>query len=336
MDREHSYRLATYADAAGAPRAGVVVDDQVIDAAAALERVAALSRGAVPAEAQGVATSVPSSVLALLQTWDEVHPRLQSIARAVRRRSAEHDTRHARHLSSVTLLAPVLFPGVILCAGANYRDHVAEMCKALNLPEEPDPHEIGLNPWHFIKASAACVRGPGERIALPPYSRCVDWEAEIAVVIGRECREVAVGEALDYVAGVTVVNDLSARDHLRRRGVAADSPFYFDWVSQKCFEGALPMGPWICPLDEIDDLGNLKIRLWVNGELMQDSSSSNLIFSVAEQIAHLSTRLTLRPGDVIATGTPAGCGAARGRYLKPGDRVRVWVEAVGEITNDFA
>ena len=96
------------------------------------------------------------------------------------------------------------------------------------------------------------------------------------------------------------------------------------------------MGPWICPLDEIDDLGNLKIRLWVNGELMQDSSSSNLIFSVAEQIAHLSTRLTLHPGDVIATGTPAGCGAARGRYLKPGDCVRVWVEAVGEITNDFA
>jgi 2-keto-4-pentenoate hydratase/2-oxohepta-3-ene-1,7-dioic acid hydratase in catechol pathway len=96
------------------------------------------------------------------------------------------------------------------------------------------------------------------------------------------------------------------------------------------------MGPWLCPLDEIEDLGNLAIRLWVNDELMQDSSSSNLIFSVAEQVAHLSSRLTLRPGDVIATGTPAGCGAARGRFLKAGDRVRVWVETVGEITNDFA
>jgi 2-keto-4-pentenoate hydratase/2-oxohepta-3-ene-1,7-dioic acid hydratase in catechol pathway len=209
------------------------------------------------------------------------------------------------------------------------------MARALNLPAEPDPHELGLKPWHFIKASAPCVRGPGARIALPAYSNCVDWEAEIALVMGRECRNVSVGAALDCVAGVTVVNDLSARDHLRRKGTAADSPFHFDWVSQKCFDGALPMGPWMRPLDEIADLGNLRIRLWVNDELMQDSSSVNLIFSAAEQIAHLSTRITLRPGDVIATGTPAGCGAARGRFLKRGDRVRVWIEEVGELINDF-
>jgi len=154
-------------------------------------------------------------------------------------------------------------------------------------------------------------------------------------VIGRECRNVSTGEALEFVAGLSIVNDLSARDHLRREGVAADSPFRYDWVSQKCFDGALPFGPWICPIDEIDDLGNLGIRLWVNEELMQDSSSSNLIFSVAEQISHLSTRLTLKAGDVIATGTPAGCGAARGRFLKPGDRVSVWVEGVGVLINEF-
>lgn len=333
MPLEHSYRLATYADAAGMPRAGVVVDDRLIDAAAALDHAAAIGASERARDGNG-GTSAPCTVLALLRAWDEVHPRLQSIARAVRRGSAAH-ARHAQNLSSVTLLAPVLFPGTIFCAGANYRDHVAEMSKALNLPPEPDPHELGLNPWHFIKASAACVRGTGTRIALPSYSSCVDWEAEIAVVIGRECRQVEVGAALDYVAGITVVNDLSARDHVRRKGVAAASPFHFDWVSHKCFDGALPMGPWICPLDEIDNLQELKIRLWVNDELMQDSSSANLIFSVAEQIAHLSTRLTLHPGDVIATGTPAGCGAARGRYLRPGDRVRVWVETVGEIANDF-
>ena len=96
------------------------------------------------------------------------------------------------------------------------------------------------------------------------------------------------------------------------------------------------MGPWICPLDEIQDPGNLRIRLWVNDELMQDSSSSNLIFSMAEQVAHLSTRVTLRPGDLIATGTPAGCGAARGRFLKSGDRVRIWVQTVGELETEFA
>jgi 2-keto-4-pentenoate hydratase/2-oxohepta-3-ene-1,7-dioic acid hydratase in catechol pathway len=318
---DHSYRLATYVDGNAMPRAGLVVDARIIDAAAALE------------SGRRKSVAEPASVLGLLQRWDDIHPRLRAIAHAHRAGGATYPF---RDLSSVILLAPILFPGAIFCAGANYRDHVAEMSRAMNLPEEPDPHERGLNPWHFIKASESCVRGTGARIALPSYSTCVDWEAEIAVVIGRDCRNVGVGDALKFVAGVTVVNDLSARDHLRRKGVAADSPFHFDWVSQKSFDGALPMGPWLCPLDEIDDLGNLAIRLWVNGELMQDSSSSNLIFSVAEQVAHLSSRLTLRPGDVIATGTPAGCGAARGRFLKTGDRVRVWVETVGEITNDFA
>jgi 2-keto-4-pentenoate hydratase/2-oxohepta-3-ene-1,7-dioic acid hydratase in catechol pathway len=261
-----------------------------------------------------------------------MHPFLKQVAVETR---AGKQVAESLDLSAVQLLAPILYPGTILCAGANYRDHVAEMSKALNLPPEPDPHELGLKPWHFIKASAACVRGPGSRISLPAYSTRVDWEAEIAVVIGRECRDVSIDEALDFVAGVSIVNDLSARDHLRREGVAADSPFRYDWVSQKSFDGALPFGPWICPIDEIEDLGNLGIRLWVNAELMQDSSSSNLIFSVAEQISHLSTRLTLKAGDVIATGTPAGCGAARGRYLKPGDRVRIWVEGVGVLINDF-
>jgi len=319
--RDHSYRLATYAAANGEPRAAAVVDDRVIDVSDAL----AGRPGEAPAPSM-------TSVLAVLQRWDEVHPLLKQVARDAR---AGKPAVEPLDLPSVQLLAPILYPGTILCAGANYRDHVAEMSKALNLPPEPDPHELGLEPWHFIKASAACVRGPGSRISLPAYSKRVDWEAEIAVVIGRECRNVGVERALDFIAGVSIVNDLSARDHLRREGVAADSPFRYDWVSQKSFDGALPFGPWICPIDEIDDLGNLGIRLWVNEELMQDSSSSNLIFSVAEQIAHLSTRLTLRPGDVIATGTPAGCGAARGRFLKPGDRVSVWVEGVGVLINEF-
>ena len=138
------------------------------------------------------------------------------------------------------------------------------------------------------------------------------------------------------MAGLTIVNDLSARDHLKRERVPVDSPFRFDWVSQKCFEGALPMGPWICPLDDIDDLDRLAIKLWVNDELMQDSSSANLIFSFAEQISHLSTRVMLRPGDLIATGTPAGCGAARGQFLRPGDRIRIWVEQIGDLHSEFS
>jgi 2-keto-4-pentenoate hydratase/2-oxohepta-3-ene-1,7-dioic acid hydratase in catechol pathway len=319
--RGGSYRLASYADERDTPRAGVVVDTVIIDIARALA-----ASGRVP-EAVSL-----TSVRSVLERWRELHPVLQALAREVRDGDS---VPAARALEGVRLLAPVLYPGTIFCAGANYKDHVAEMARALDLPEEPDPHERGLNPWHFLKASAPCVRGTGSRIALPAYSKRVDWEAEIALVIGRKCRGVPIDEALDHVAGLTVVNDLSARDHLKRDGVSPDSPFRFDWVSQKCFDGALPMGPWICPIDEIQDLDDVAIRLWLNDELMQDSSSSNLIFSMAEQISHLSSRLTLEPGDVIATGTPAGCGAARGRFLEPGDRVRVWVEGVGEILNEF-
>jgi len=317
----HSYRLATYAGVRGEPRAGLVVEGRMADAAPVVARILGRSLSADP-----VAT------LDILRQWDESHAALKQAAHGIRRGENAHPT---QPLSDVRLLAPVLYPGTVFCAGANYRDHVAEMSKALNLPPEPDPHEIGLKPWHFIKPSAPCVRATGESIALPAYSKKVDWEAEIAIVIGRACRDVSVENAMRYVAGLTIVNDLSARDHLRREGVASDSPFRFDWVSQKAFDGALPMGPWICPLDEAPSLDAIGIKLWLNDELMQNSSSSNLIFSMAEQVAHLSTRLTLLPGDVIATGTPAGCGTARGRFLRDGDRVRIWVESVGELVNDF-
>jgi len=319
--REQSYRLATYVRGNEQPRAGIVVDDVLLDAAAMVAAGGVKSSSAAPAQ-----------VLQILEQWPSLNPVLEQAARDQRR--GKPGTA-ATPLREVRLLAPILYPGTIFCAGANYRDHVAEMSKAMNLPEEPDPHAAGLKPWHFIKPSAACVRASGELIRLPAYSKKVDWEAEIAVIIGRECRNVSVEKALGFVAGLSIVNDLSARDHLRRPGVAIDSPFHFDWVSQKCFDGALPFGPWICPLDDIDDIGNLGIRLWVNEELMQDSSSSNMIFSIAEQIAHLSTRLTLQPGDVIATGTPAGCGAARGIFLKSGDRVKISVDSLGTLINDF-
>ena len=261
-----------------------------------------------------------------------MHPRLQRLAGEVRNGKTGLRT---VPLSSAELLAPVLHPGTIYCAGANYKDHVAEMSRAMNLPAEPDPHELGLKPWHFIKPSVPCIRGIGARIPLPAHSKRVDWEAEIAFVIGSECRNVSIERALDHVAGLSIVNDLSARDHLWREGVAPDSPFRYDWIGQKCFDGAMPFGPWICPLDQFENLDSLGIKLWVNEELMQDSSSDNMIFSAAEQISHLSSRLTLMPGDVVATGTPAGVGMARGRFLNPGDRVSVWVEHVGTLVNEF-
>jgi 2-keto-4-pentenoate hydratase/2-oxohepta-3-ene-1,7-dioic acid hydratase in catechol pathway len=252
----------------------------------------------------------------------------------VPRTNSPEDVR-SQALTGLKLAAP-LIPGTVFCAGANYKDHVEEMSRAFNLPPEPDPHELGLRAWHFVKPARNCVRGPGDSVHLPRWAKFIDWEAEIAMVIGREARDVSVAEAMRYVAGFTIVNDLSARDQFIRKGVQENSPFRYDWISQKCFDGALPLGPWITPAADVADPSNLKIKLWVNDELMQDSSSNQLVFDMAEQVAHLSERLTLRPGDVIATGTPAGCGLPRGRTLRPGDAIRIWVEAIGELHHALA
>lgn len=306
----------------GEPIAAILVDARVIDICD------------LPSVQQiGASRARELSTLDILAAWRTWHPRLLSDARALRRMPG---TIPARPLESVTLLAPVLYPGAIFCAGANYRDHVDEMTRALNLPQEPDPHSLGLQAWHCMKVPSSSVVGPDATVALPVYSQKVDWEAEIAIVIGETARNVPVERAFEHVAGFTIVNDLSARDSARRAALAPTSPFHFDWLGQKCFDGSLPMGPWICPIDQVDDPADMKIRLWLNDELMQDSSSKHLIFSMQEQIAHLSQRLTLRPGDIIATGTPAGVGTARGRFLGVGDSTRIAVEGIGELRTSYA
>jgi 2-keto-4-pentenoate hydratase/2-oxohepta-3-ene-1,7-dioic acid hydratase in catechol pathway len=239
-------------------------------------------------------------------------------------------------LAEVKLHAPLLYPGTIYCAGANYADHVAEMARAQNLPPPPDPRTLGLKPWFFIKPPRACVVGPGARVARPRGSQKLDWEAELVAVIGRLCRNASVDDALEHVAGYTIANDLSARDLSRRTQLAPGNPFHFDWTAHKGFEGSCPLGPWITPAREVPDPQRLAIRLWVNGVLKQDSNTSQMIFSTAEQIAHLSSLATLHPGDIILTGTPAGVGMGRNEFLQPGDHVEVEIEGLGRLENWIA
>jgi 2-keto-4-pentenoate hydratase/2-oxohepta-3-ene-1,7-dioic acid hydratase in catechol pathway len=238
-------------------------------------------------------------------------------------------------LEKVRLLAPLPDAGTIYCAGANYTDHMEEMARAQNRPPGPNMKEQGENPWHFIKASAS-VTGPGAVVKLPAYSKAVDWEVELAAVIGRTAKDLPAEKALGCVAGYTIANDLSARDAMRREKVPPGTPFHYDWVSQKCFDGACPLGPWIVPAAEIGDPQRLGLKLWVGDELMQDSNTAKMIFSTAEQIAMLSSRVTLRPGDVILTGTPAGVGLPRRRFLRPGETVRLWIENIGELEHRVA
>ena len=309
-----SYRLLSYRSGREA-RAGVLVGDAVYDAAR-------LSGN--PAW---------SSVLGTLQEWPTAN---RAFAAAAKRIAAGKSKAKGIPLKRAKLLAPVLYPGNIFCAGANYTDHMAEMARAQGHPPGPNMKELGEKPWHFVKTSASSVVGPGARVKLPAYSQKVDWEVELVAVIGRAAKDVPVAKALDCVAGWTIANDLSARDAMRRAGNPASSPFHYDWVSQKCFDGACPLGPWIVPANEIRDPHQLGIRLWVNGELMQDSHTSKMIFDTAEQIAMLSSRVTLQPGDLVLTGTPAGVGMGQQRFLKAGDTVKLWIESVGEFGHTIA
>ncbi len=302
------YKLATYELAQG-PRAGAVINDLVYD-------VAAL-------------TGQPkyATVLDVLDDWDNAHKLLDAAAKAPKG--------DGKPLKATKLLAPVRWPGTIYCAGANYSDHVDEMLKAANRPPEPDPHELGLKPWFFIKA-ARSVTDPNAKVAISNYSKKMDWEAELAVVIGRKARDLTLQNALSCVAGYTIGNDLSARDLGFRPQLPESSPFRADWIRHKSFDGSCPLGPWITPAAYISNPGNLAIKLWVNDTLKQNSNSGKMIFNIAEQISHLSTGITLHPGDVIMTGTPAGVGAGRGEFLKAGDVVKIEIAEIGSISNTMA
>jgi 2-keto-4-pentenoate hydratase/2-oxohepta-3-ene-1,7-dioic acid hydratase in catechol pathway len=299
------YKLATYESAQG-PHAGAVIDGRMFDVAALTGQ---------PKYAQ---------VLDVLEDWDAAHKLLDTAAKGPRGEGMP--------LAQAKLLAPVRWPGTIYCAGANYQDHAEEMWKASGQPPQPDPHDLGLKPWFFIKA-ARSVTDPDAKVAISNYSKKMDWEAELAVVIGRKARDLTLQNALSCVAGYTIGNDLSARDLGFRQQVPETSPFRADWIRHKSFDGSCPLGPWITPAAYISNPGNLAMKLWVNGVLKQDSNSGKMIFNIAEQISHLSTGITLYPGDVIMTGTPAGVGAGRGEFLKAGDVVKVEIAEIGSITN---
>jgi 2-keto-4-pentenoate hydratase/2-oxohepta-3-ene-1,7-dioic acid hydratase in catechol pathway len=238
-------------------------------------------------------------------------------------------------LAHAKLMAPLLYPGAIYCAGANYQDHAAEMNARQGRPPDPDPHSLGLKAWHFIKASRS-VTHPEATVTLPRASKWVDWEVELAAVIGQPAKDVSESRALDYITGYLIANDLSARDLGFREQLAPANPFRTDWLAHKSFDGSCPLGPWIVPASEIGDPQNLGLKLWVNDVLKQCSNTEKMIFTLAEQIAQLSSRITLYPGDIILTGTPAGVGAGRGEFLKPGDVVKLWIEKIGTLTNTMA
>ena len=294
-----SYRLLSY-DRDGQNCPGVLINGNVFDLQLEM---------AVHVPSQPTYTSID----ALLLDWENAQRFLNKIS--------DNPASKATPLDGVSLRQPINNPGAIYCAAANYYDHAKEMGNEVD--------KSSVDPYFFLKSSSAVI-GTGENIRLPMHhSAKFDWEIEIAAVVGREALNISEDEALTCLAGYTIINDLSARDqHLRD-----DWPFGADWFEHKSFETSAPMGPWITPVKEIGDVQSLTTKTWINGEIKQDSSSAQMIFTVAEQIAYISRQLTLKPGDVIATGTCAGVGAFKGVFLKPGDEIQMEVEGLGVLTN---
>ena len=307
-NKRAGYRLATYQTGEG-PRAGIVVGEDVFDAAKVTGKAAY------------------ATVAGILADWKAADAALKKAAAAAGKSRAKRQP-----VAKTRFLAPVPFPPTIFCAGANYADHAAAMARRHGMPEPADPHELNLKPWHFIKA-ARTITAPGATVKATHYAKELDWEIELAAVIGRPAKDVTKEKALSYVAGYTIANDLSARDRGRRPGIEETSFFKMDWSKHKSFDGSCPLGPWITPAADIPDPQNLALKLWVNDTLRQDSNTGKMLFTLAEQIEQLSINMTLHPGDLILTGTPAGTGAESGEFLKSGDVVKVWIEGIGEFSN---
>jgi 2-keto-4-pentenoate hydratase/2-oxohepta-3-ene-1,7-dioic acid hydratase in catechol pathway len=271
--------------------------------------------------------ATPLTMLGLLERWPAAFRDLQRLAKFL-------ETERARRLSPIRaqrarFKAPILYPPRIFSAGSNYNAHSKEMTDVLR-PGTPYTTRENSNPYCFLQASLGPVIGHGEPImaSLVPDPK-IDWEGELAVVIGKPGRFIKKEDARAHIAGYTIVNDVSARTFVVPRRL----DFKIDWLMCKCCDTFCPMGPYLVPDAFVADPERLTLRTTVNGQVMQDARTDDLTHGIADMLAFLSQNITLLPGDVLMTGTPSGVGFGRGIFLKPGDVVRVEIEGLGTLEN---
>lgn len=304
-------KLITFTTA-GSTRIGAVINENVVDLNAAFEALQD-SKGKIRAK-QIAEAYVPNNMTGFLQGGKES---MQYATEAIHF-ALENNQYNGRTLlyvkKDVKVGAPVPSPGKMICVGHNYREHILEMGR--QIPEFPVV---------FAKF-ANTVIGPEDDIPFFPISEQLDYEAEFAFVIGKKARNVSQEEALDYVAGYTIVNDVTYRDIQRRT---------IQWMQGKSVDGTAPMGPWLITTDELTNPSGLEVVLTVNGEERQHTNTANLVFSVHYLVEFLSNLMTLEPGDVILTGTPGGVGVAMNppSFLKDGDVVSISIDGVGVLEN---
>ena len=287
----------------GSSRVGVVVEDRIYDLSAA-------------ARAAGV--SVPDSVLGILAAGAGTLAVVQQVI---------DGATQSRPLSAVTLEPPLRpHDGKLFCLAGNYASHIQEGGGHFAGKDKMTPHFF-MKPWTTVIATKQAIR-------IPAVSTFTDWELELAVVIGQSGRDIAVADADRYIAGYTIFNDISARElsYRKDRELQAGDGF-FDWLVGKWPDTFGPMGPWITTADAVPHPDRLGMKLWLNDVLQQDANTGQMIFSPAEVIAYISQFVTLQPGDVISTGTPAGVGHSKKLQLKPGDHIRGEIEGLGVLEN---
>lgn len=292
----------------GAPRFGALLGDQVID----LPKAHALQRQAAN---QASDPAFPQTVLAFLEGGAVAHAAGQQVidfARDQQDALRQGDALFAAN--TITFHPPIARPGKIICVGMNYRKHIAEMGR-----------EVPPYPVIFAKFPNTLI-GHGQSIKVPKVSHMVDYEAELAFVIGRTAKDIPAEKAFDVIGGYTLFNDVSIRDYQTRTT---------QWLQGKTFDTSAPIGPAIVTADEVSNPEALDIRLRLNGMIMQDANTSDLLFTIPVLVQYLTEIMTLEPGDIIATGTPSGVGNARDPkvFLKAGDTVQVEIAGLGILEN---
>ena len=266
-----------------------------------------------PLSAAPAALGLPADLMALCSDWARHWPALQQFA-------AQCDPAGGWAAADAGVRTPLQYPGKVLCAGANYFDHLAEM-------GVPDLRKEAQRLFFFFKPPRNALVGSGAVVAMPLGTKMFDWEIELALVIGRRSKRLTLDNALDAVAAYSVAIDFSARDFNR----APETFYKLDWVAGKAQDMCCPLGPRLMPAAFIGNAQDLALRLAVNGEVKQDARTSGMVFDIREQLVTLSHIMTLDPGDVVLTGTPAGVGFPKGTFLKPGDRVEASIERIGTL-----
>jgi len=317
-------KLATFKTNNHTRLGGIIDDDKVIIDLAQIDRRLARREKRKP-------HNFLTNMLELLEAGNKGLRTAKSLILSAKKNRLQPDGKVSFNVNRIKLCAPVPNPKKVFCLAGNYQDHIEEGGSAkLSIQDKETPRV-------FMKPPTTTVIGSRDKILIPPIANSIDWEGELAVVIGRRCKGVKASDALKYVAGYTIMNDVSERDlKIKKRTDSRPRDEWFDWLNGKWLDTFAPQGPWIVTRDEIPNPQKLDISTFINGERKQYNNTGQMLYPVNKIIEYISAIITLEPGDIISTGTISGVGATTGTFMQPGDKVQVEISGIGVLKNSVA